>query len=128
MAETDPEHAGVYNVGATELHTLGELVEMMASIVGTQPEIAYASSALLQRLDIKPQFDLPLWIAGRHVIMAVARAQVRLGFPPPPLAHTPPVTPAADPAARRVPPRTPPGPPTPLGHGPGPGVAGARAA
>jgi nucleoside-diphosphate-sugar epimerase len=88
MAETGPEHAGVYNVGATELHTLGELVEMMASIVGTQPEIAYASSALLQRLDIKPQFDLPLWIAGRHVIMEVARAQERLGFRSTPLADT----------------------------------------
>src|SRR5258706_15155840 len=99
MAETGPEHAGVYNVGATELHTLGELVEMMASIVGTQPEIAYASSALLQRLGIKPQFDLPLWIAGRHVIMDVARAEERLGFPPPPLARTLPAPLEADPAA-----------------------------
>src|SRR5260370_42686120 len=67
MAETGPEHADVYNVGATELHTLGELVEVMAGIEGTQPEIAYASSALMQRLGIKPQFDLPLWIAGQHL-------------------------------------------------------------
>jgi 2'-hydroxyisoflavone reductase len=103
MAETGPEHAGVYNVGATELHTLGELVEMMASIVGTQPEIASASSALLQRLDIKPQFDLPLWIAGRHVIMEVARAQERLGFRSTPLADTLRATLEAYLAAPRVP-------------------------
>jgi nucleoside-diphosphate-sugar epimerase len=103
MAETGPEHAGVYNVGATELHTLGELVEVMAGIVGTQPEIAYASPALLQRLGIQPQFDLPLWIEGRHVIMEVARAQERLGFRSTPLADTLHATLEAYLAAPRVP-------------------------
>lgn len=88
MAEGPAERAGIYNVGATELFSLRDLVAAAAKVVGVEPEIAYASASHLEKHGIQPQFNLPLWIPGEHVIADVSRAQTIYGFRSTPLAQT----------------------------------------
>lgn len=88
MTEAPAERAGVYNVAATELFSLRDLVAEAAKVVGVEPEIAYASAALLERHGIQPQLNLPLWIPGEHAINDVSRAKSLLGFQSTPFAET----------------------------------------
>ena len=88
MTEAPADLAGVYNVAATELYSLRELVNEAAKVIGVEPEIAYAPASLLERHGIQPQFNLPLWIPGEHVIKDVSRAQLLLGFRSTPFAET----------------------------------------
>src|SRR5260370_1437136 len=92
MVEADPALAGVYNAAGTELFSLRDLVRTAAEVVGTWPEIVSASAAQLEGWGLKPQFDVPIWLAeegvSEHVIMDVSRARERLGFRSTPLAET----------------------------------------
>lgn len=88
MVEADSEHASVYNVAATELFSLRELVEACASVTGTQPAIRNVPAAVLRERGVRAQFDLPLWLDDEHVIMDVSRARERLGFVSTPLVET----------------------------------------
>lgn len=93
MVEADASLAGTYNAAATELFSLRDLVQAAAAVVGTQPEIAAVSGERLVALGVKPQFDLPLWLAdehgaSEHAITDISRAQQRLGFRSTPLAET----------------------------------------
>jgi nucleoside-diphosphate-sugar epimerase len=93
MAEADAALAGTYNAAATELFSLRELVQAAASVVGTEPETVSVPGERLVALGVKPQFDLPIWLAddvdrSDHVIMDVSRARQLLGFRSTPLAET----------------------------------------
>lgn len=88
MAETSSDRAGVYNVAATELYSLRDLVTEAAKVIGVEPEIAYAPAALLERHGVQPQFNLPLWMPGEHFIADVSRAQTLLGFRSTPFGET----------------------------------------
>ena len=88
MVEAPGDRAGVYNVAATELYSLRDLVTQAAKVIGVEPEIAYAPAALLETNGVQPQFNLPLWMPGEHFIADVSRAQTRLGFQSTPFAQT----------------------------------------
>lgn len=93
MVEADPALAGTYNAASTELFSLRDLVRAAASVVGAEPEIAHVPGERLIALGVKPQFDLPIWLADEsgkteHAIMDVSCAQQRLGFRSTPLAAT----------------------------------------
>ncbi len=87
MAEADAGLAGVYNVGATELFTLSELVSDIAGLLGVSPQVTHAPAELLLERGVRPQFDLPLWIERGHLVADVERASQRLGFRSTPLAE-----------------------------------------
>lgn len=107
MAEADAALAGIYNTAGTELFSLRDLVNVAAEVIGTKPEIVSASAAQIEGWGLKPQFDIPLWIAengvSEHVIMDVSRSRERLGFRSTPLAETLRATWEAYRAAPRVP-------------------------
>lgn len=93
MVEADPALAGTYNAAGTELFSLRDLVDAAVSVVGAEPQIAHVPGERLVALGVRPQFDLPIWLADEsgkteHVIMDVSRAQQRLGFRSTPLAET----------------------------------------
>jgi 2'-hydroxyisoflavone reductase len=88
MAEADKSLTGTYNIGATELFTLAELVANLAALLDVTPEIAHAPVALLRERGVRPQFDLPLWFDEGHVIADVSRAGQLLGFRSTPLAES----------------------------------------
>lgn len=85
MAETDAARAGVYNCGGTQLFSLRDLVDEVAALLGTEPEIAHAPVDRLLERGVRAQFDLPLWLDRSHVIADTARIQGRLGFRSTPL-------------------------------------------
>lgn len=88
MVETDAALAGIYNTASTELFSLRDLVHEIAALLGTEPEIIHMPVEQLQKHEVRAQFDLPLWIADRHVITDTARVQQRLGFRSTPLRDT----------------------------------------
>lgn len=93
MVEADAALAGVYNAAGTELFSLRDLVQTAATVVDTEPQIAHVPGERLVALGVKPQFDLPIWLAdergaSEHVITDISRARERLGFRSTPLAET----------------------------------------
>ncbi len=85
LAEADATLAGTYNLAGTELYTLNELVESLATLTATTPEVVHVPASQLIQRGVRPQFDVPLWLGGTHFIADVARVRERLGFRSTPL-------------------------------------------